>query len=174
VTTASRSRIRASITPSLPVLLLVVLLLGYVSRLPTVVALALGAAGVLVGVALRSAPNSTVREWAIVPVLLVLGALALQAPVAPVPELLAGFGGVAFVLWLTDDPYRPAAGLRRGWVVWTLPGLGVALAWTSTFLLPSTTAPVGVAGGLLVASVLAIAFLVRQPHLFDADVPATI
>ena len=167
-------RYRAALSVSVPVLLLAVLALAYVSRLPTAVALSVGAAAVFASVALRSSRDPTVRAWAILPVLLVLGALAWQAPVAPVPELLAGLGGVAFVLWLTDDPVRPAAGYRRGWIVWTLPGLGVALAWTSTFLLPSTAAPVGVAGGLLVAAVLAIAFLVRQPHLFDSDLPATI
>jgi hypothetical protein len=169
-----RPSFRGRFGASVPLLLVAALALGAVGRLPLVVALPVAAAGVVVGVAMRGSRDLLAREASIVPVLLVLGALALQAPVAPVPGLLAGFAGVAFLVWLTDDPHRPPAGISRGWVEWTLPGVGVALAWSSTLLLPSTAAPVGVAGGLLAASVLALAFLVRQPELFDTDLPATI
>ncbi|MGA9840560.1 MAG: hypothetical protein WBS16_09070, partial [Thermoplasmata archaeon] len=62
----------------------------------------------------------------------------------------------------------------RGAVVWAVPGLAVGVAWASEFLLPSTSAPLGVAGGLLAASLIALAYLVSRPELFDREAAPTI
>ena len=106
--------------------------------------------------------------------ILVLGVLAAETPIAPIPELLVGVVGVVFVAWLVDDPSRPPGAIVRGAVEWTIPGAGVGVAWASSFLLPSTAAPVGVAGGLLAAAIVVLAYLVRRPELFDRAEAATI
>ncbi|HTW39760.1 MAG TPA: hypothetical protein VMF04_02730 [Thermoplasmata archaeon] len=161
-----------------PLLLLVAALaLGFDTPLPGVDKVLLGAlAAIAVAVAtvLRLSRDVLIRDLAPVPVLVILGTLAAETPVAVVPELLAGVAGVVFAAWLLDDPLRPAQGLSRGVLIWGTPAVGVGLAWASATLLPSTSAPVGVAGGLLAAALVILAYLVRRPDLFDRDVPATI
>ena len=100
--------------------------------------------------------------------------MAPKTPIAPIPELLVGMAGVVFVAWLLDDPSRPAAGATRGAVEWAIPALGVGVAWASSFLLPTTAAPIGVAGGMLAAALIVLAYLVRRPELFDRDRASTI
>jgi hypothetical protein len=75
---------------------------------------------------------------------------------------------------LLDDPSRPAGGAVRGAPVWAISALAVGVAWASSFLLPGTAAPLGVAGGLLAASLIALAYLVRRPELFDQALAPTI
>lgn len=165
---------RRLLGPSVPALLLLSLLVAYGSRLPLIPALALATLGVAVGVGLRAARSPTLQNLSAAPVLATLGIFAAVTPIAPVAELLVAASGVAFVAWLTDDPSRPPAGVARGAAVWAIPGLGAGLAWASASLLPSTAAPLGVAGGLLVASVIALAYLVARPELFDRERASTI
>lgn len=162
------------IAPTVPVLVLVVLLLAYGSRLPLGPALLLAALGIAFGVALRAARYPLLRDGAMVPVLVVLGVFAAETPIAPIPELFVGVAGVVFVAWLMDDPSRPPAAVARGAVEWAIPAVGVGVAWTSAFLLPSTAAPVGVAGVLLVSALLLLAYLVRRPDLFERDEAPTL
>jgi hypothetical protein len=163
--------------PTVPALVLVIVVLGFVGHTTTwspLVLVAVGVVGSGAGIGLRASRSSTVRRSAPIPVLAALGFLALETAIAPIPELLVGASGVVFVAWLLDDPSRPPAGVARGAVEWALPGLAVGVAWTSSFLLPATTAPIGVAGALLVGVVVAIAYLVRRPDLFDRAEPTTI
>jgi hypothetical protein len=160
--------------PTVPVLVLAAVAVAYGTALPTGPAFALALLGVGAGVGLRAARESILRELSAVPVLVVLGVLAAATPVSPVPDLLVGAAGVAFVAWLTDDPARPSGGAKRGALVWAVPGLAVGVAWASEFLLPSTAAPLGVAGGLLAASLIILAYLVARPELFDHDGAPTI
>jgi hypothetical protein len=126
----------------------------------------------LVGVALsatvRLVAGGRMRAVAPVPVLVALGVLTATVPLGPIPEILAGAAGVAFLAWLADDPARPAGGVLRGALGWGLPGLAVGLAWVSSFLLPPTAAPVGVAGALLAATIVALTLLFRRPELASA------
>lgn len=165
------------IGPTVPALFLVIVLLGLVG--PSVsgsqpLLIAVGVVGAGVGVGLRASRSSVLREAAPIPVLLGVGFLSVETVVAPIPELLAGITGVVFVAWLMDDPSRPSAGVARGAVEWAVPGLAVAVAWASSFLLPSSSAPIGVAGALLVGVVALVAYLVRRPDLFDQGGPTTI
>ncbi len=165
---------RRAIGPTVPVLAVAVLVLALDSRLPTAVALLLAAAGIASSVVLRAVGRPGFAEAAPVPVLAVLGLLAVETPIAPLPELLVGAAGVVFVAWLSDDPWRPPAGLSRGALGWAVPALGVGIAWASTFLLPSSAASLGVAGGLLAGALLALAYLVSRPDLFGRDEATTI
>jgi hypothetical protein len=165
---------RRVLGPTSPVLVLALLVLAYGSDLPLLPALALAILGSAAGLALRASRSSTLYGLAAAPVLLALGILAATTPIAPLPELLAGAAGVVFIAWLTDDPSRPPAGASRGALVWAIPGLGMGVAWASAFLLPSSAASVGVAGGLLAASLLVLAYVVARPEMFDRDMASTI
>jgi hypothetical protein len=164
-----RAPIARHFGPTVPLLGVAAVALALLSRLPIPWALLLALLGVGAGVGLRATRYSLLREVSVLPVLVALGGLALTAPLLAVPELLVGAAGVVFVAWLADDPARPRGGARRGAIVWAIPGLGVGVAWASAFLLPSTAAPLGVAGGLLAASLIALAYLVARPELFDRD-----
>jgi hypothetical protein len=171
------SRPIAAMLPTVGLLAAVTVALAYDAPLPgpeklllSVVALA----AVALGAALRLSRTGAVRDLAPVPVLVGLGALAAQTPVAIVPDLLGGVAGVAVVLWLLDDPLRPAQGISRAVLVWGAPAAAVGVAWASATLLPTNAAPVGVAGGLLVAALAIVAYLIRRPQLFDREAPTTI
>ena len=155
-----------------PLLAAVALLAAYESYLPIALGLALTVVGVAAGVWLRVAPWPAWRAVFLVPPLLALAVLAVYTPAGPVPILVVGAAGVTFVAWILDDPFRPPAGASRGAIVWAIPALGFGIAWASTFLLPSSATSFGVAGGLVAAALLALAFLVGRPELFDPE-PAT-
>jgi hypothetical protein len=148
--------------------------LALLGRWPTAVGLvvALASVGVAAGLALVADPR--LRGVAPVPVLVGLLALAAGLPTGPAPELLAGVGGVVVLGWVAEDPARPAGGLLRGAIGWGLPGLAVGLAWVSSFLLPSSAAPIGVAGGLLAAVVIALAALFHRPEIVTAEPAPTL
>jgi hypothetical protein len=160
--------------PTVPLLAIALLVLAVDSQLPTVTGLILAAVGLGASVGLRAVPRPAFPEVAPVPALLALAALSVETPIAPLPELLVGAAGVVFVAWLLDDPWRPPAGFWRGALVWAIPAFAVGIAWASTFLLPSSSASIGVAGALLAAALVALAFLVSRPELFSTDEPATI
>jgi hypothetical protein len=165
---------RRVLGPTVPVLVVAVLALALDSRLGSLAALLLTTVGLAASVGLRAIGRPALTELAPVPVLLALGALSVETPIAPLPELLTGASGVVFVAWLLDDPWRPPGGFSRGAVVWAVPAFGVGIAWASTFLLPAYAASLGVAGGLLAAALVALAYLVSHPDLFDRGEATTI
>ncbi|MGA8302480.1 MAG: hypothetical protein WA547_06590 [Thermoplasmata archaeon] len=166
--------LRRGLGPGMILLAVAALAVAYESRWPTLPALLFAALGVAASGGMRIVRPSLLAGVAPIPALLVLGVLATETPIAPVPELLVGAAGVAFVLWLLDDPFRPPAGISRGTVVWGVPALAVGIAWASAFLLPSSAATLGVAGGLVAAALIVFAFLVGRPDLFDRDEASTI
>ncbi|HXY12679.1 MAG TPA: hypothetical protein VEJ85_04195, partial [Thermoplasmata archaeon] len=102
----------------------------------------------------------------------VLVAVVLEAAFAPVgfgTKLLAGLAGVAFLVWLADDPTRPAGGPLRAFPTIAIPSLALGVAWSAALFLPAGTLPIGVAGALLAFAIAAIALLVGRPALFDQE-----
>jgi hypothetical protein len=162
------------LTPTMLLLALAVVALALDSRLPTGTALVVAAAGYALSMGLRATGREAAEEVAPLPVLVALGVLAVETPIAALPELLVGAAGVVFVAWLVDDPSRPPAGLSRGALVWGVPAFAVGIAWASSFLLPSTAASLGVAGALLAGALVTLAYLVSRPDLFYQNEPATI
>jgi hypothetical protein len=148
--------------------------LAAVGRLPLLLGASVAVVAVALSEFLRLSARLRTQDLAPVPVLATLGVLAAAAPIGPVPEVLAGAAGVVVLAWIADDPTRPPRGVLRGAVGWGLPGLAVGLAWASSFLLPGSAAPVGVAGGLLAAAVIALAYLFLRPELADAGPASTI
>lgn len=147
--------------------------LGYLTVLHGFLALGVVWAGVALGIGLRLVPQPRVRPWAPVPVLAALVTGAVSSPLGVVPELVAGGSALAFLVWLVDDPTRPAGGIVRGRVTVLLPAAALGIAWASALLLPSRSASLGVAAGLLVFVIAALAFLIGSPELFDRDTAAT-
>jgi hypothetical protein len=145
-------------------------LFGYVTGLPNASGLIVAVAGVLIGGFLRRSPTPPpIRALAPVPAVLGLTAVAAVSPLGLLPELLAGASGIAILAWLADDPGRPAGGLGRAQLTVGIPAVALGIAWTSALLLPSNSASLGVAVGLLVFVVAAIAFLIGQPTTFDRE-----
>ncbi len=163
---------RPGIAPAL-LLALAAALLAYLGTLP--VLLGVGLALVLSGSggALRALSHRRARAMAPLPALaaLVLGAVA--SPLGLLPELVAGVAGVAFLAWLADDPTRPAGGVGRARTTLLVPSLSLGIAWASALLLPSGSASIGVAAGLLVAALVALALLVARPGVIDREPAAT-
>ncbi len=121
------------------------------------------------GVVLRRFAGAGARPFAPVPILAGLGLAAVVSPLGLVPALAAGAAGLVFLLWLADDPHRPAGGVRRAGAGLLLPALAVAMSWVSALLLPPGSATVGVAAGLLVLAIGAVAFLLARPRGFDRE-----
>ena len=144
-------------------------LLGAISLIPDGAGLAIVAIGVALAVALRISGAPSVSAYAPVPALFALVLVVMFAPVTFAAELLAGFGGLALLVWLADDPARPAGSAVRSLSVVAVPALAVGIAWSSALFLPAGVVPFGVAGGLLALTLAALAFLFATPAVFDRE-----
>jgi hypothetical protein len=149
------------------------LFLGYLTALPHGVGVVVAAVGVGLAVGLRALPWPGARAFAPVPLLIAFGFGAVASPLGVVPELVAGAAGLAFLVWLADDPARFPGGVGRARITILVPALALGIAWTSALLLPSGSAPIGVAAGVLVVAVAVLAYLVARPGLFDREEAAT-
>lgn len=154
-------------------LLLAAGFLGYLSGLPGALGVLLVAVPAAAGIVLRSNIDSPIAGYAPVPALggLVVG--TFLAPLGLVPELAAGAAGLAFLLWLAEDPSRPSGGGVRARRTILVPALTLAIGWSTALLLPSNSASLGVAAALLAGALLALAFLVANPSVFDRGSPST-
>ncbi len=145
-------------------------LFGWTTGFPDGAGAFIAVSGVAIAGALRQPtwfPGG--RPFAPVPGVLGLAAVASFSPLGLVPELLAGASGVALLVWLADDPARPSGGPARAQLTIGVPALALGIAWASALLLPSDSASLGVAVGLLVFVLAAVAYLVGQPRTFDRD-----
>ncbi|HYA70859.1 MAG TPA: hypothetical protein VEH28_05780 [Thermoplasmata archaeon] len=154
---------------SLVLLLVPAALLGYASGAPGGYGIVVAIVGILLAGVLRALSSRTARAIAPLPALAVLVLEAATAPAGFGPELLAGLSGLAFLIWLADDPGRPAGGAVRGLPTVALPALALGIAWSSTLFLPTGAVPLGVGGALLALALAAIAFLIGRPELFDRE-----
>ncbi|HYB79847.1 MAG TPA: hypothetical protein VEG66_08860 [Thermoplasmata archaeon] len=164
---AEPSRLRAVRPVSLAVLALPAVFLGYLSGFPGGAGFVLMVAAVAAAGVLRASRIPHRAAYAPVPVLIGLLLEAVAAPVGFGTEVVVGLAGVAFLVWLADDPARPAGGAVRGLSGVALPALALGIAWSSALFLPSGVVPLGVAGALLALAIAAVAFLVGRPSLLD-------
>jgi len=161
---------RPSIRPaSLGLLAVPAAILGALSAFPDGLGVLVALGAVTVAVVLRSWPNGSFAAWAPVPVVLGLAVATIAAPVGMGVELVAGLSGLAFLVWLADDPHRPTGGAVRGLPTVMVAGLALGIAWTSALFLPGGSVPLGVAGALLAWTLIAVALLVGRPSLFDRE-----
>lgn len=146
-------------------------LLGYLSALPDSLGILAVLGPIVVGFGLRALRSERWRWTAPLPVLAALVWGAFRSPFGLVPELIAGGCGLAFLAWLADDPAREPGGIARAGTTLALPGVALGIAWSSALLLPSSSASLGVAAGLLVFALVALALLVSRPEVFDREAP---
>jgi len=154
---------------SLGVLLVATVVLGFVSGFPDGAGVVLAFSMVVLATGLRVVARRGAYSYAPVPVLSVLVLETATAPVGFGTELLAGLAGLAFLVWLADDPSRPVGGALRGLPEVAAPALALGIAWSSALFLPSGVVPLGVAGALLALALAAIAFLVGWPTVLDRE-----
>jgi hypothetical protein len=159
--------------PTLAAVGFLALVLALYGRLPLAAGVGIALGSTALGAALLFLRSGRAAPFAPVPVLLGLLSLAASTPSGPFTDLLSGVAGVSVLAWCAADPGREG-GAARGILGWGLPALAVGLAWVSSFLLPPSTAPVGVAGGLLAATVIALAALFRRPDLVESGPAPTI
>lgn len=144
------------------VLVLVVGAFGLLGDLPYLVGPLVGIGGVAVSAAWRRYRPTTSVTVAPLPALVALGALAASSPAVPSAELFGGVAALALLLWLADDPSRPAGGGRRAVVALASCALGVGVAWSLALILPRPSGEVGIAGGLLALALLLLAWLLAR------------
>ncbi|MGD0250141.1 MAG: hypothetical protein ABSB97_04560 [Thermoplasmata archaeon] len=169
----SLGRIRRPPAASSALVLVVGGFLGYLTALPHDLGVVVAVVGVGVGIGMREFRSFWARSLAPVPLLLAFGFGVVASPLGVVPELGAGAAGLAFLIWLADDPGRSPGGVERARTTILVPALALGIAWSSALLLPSGSYPLGVAAGLLVFAVAALAYLVSRPGLFDREEAAT-
>jgi hypothetical protein len=143
--------------------------LALLGRWTTELGLGVALASVALAGAIELLGDARYRSVAPVPMIAGFVVLAAGLPLGPGPDLLAAAGGVVLLAWVAEDPARPAGGVLRGAIGWALPGLAVGLAWASSFLLPPSSAPIGIAGGLLAAVVIALAALFHRPEIVTSE-----
>jgi len=143
------------------VALLAMLLFGLVGGLPDLGGPVVAAVGLVGASYLRRSPllGST---YGPVPALLALLAIAVTAPPVPSAALFGGLATLAVLLWLADDPARPAGGGRRATLPLASCGLAVGIAWALVLGVPRLSREVGLAGGLLAAVLLVLAYLLTR------------
>jgi hypothetical protein len=163
------SRVRSIRPVSLALLLGSASYLGFLSGYPRGFGPLLAAVVVLIAAGLRASSRRKLAVWAPVPALAALVIEAVPAPVGLGTELVAGLAGLAFLVWLADDPARPVGGAFRSLPTVAVPALAVGIAWSSALFLPAGAVPLGVAGALLALTLTAVAFLVGRPALFDRE-----
>jgi hypothetical protein len=169
-----RSGLRWNVRPaSTALLVLAGGFLGWLANLPDGLGVVLVVAGIGAGVGLRAARRVALRSFAPVPAVVALAFGAVASPLGLVPELAAGGAGLALLVWLADDPARPVGGIARAHGTILVSALALGIAWSSALLLPSGSASLGVAAGLLVLAAAALAYLVARPELFDREQAAT-
>ena len=161
-----RSRFRPA---SFLLLLGIALFLGYLDGLPLGVGIAVAAVAVGIAAGLRADPSPRISGYAPVPAVVGIALEAVVAPVGLGTEIVAGAAGLALLLWLADDPDRPVGGPVRALPAIALPALALGIAWSSALFLPSGALPLGVAGGLLALTIIAVALLAGRPTLFDRE-----
>jgi len=142
-------------------------LFGLVGGLPGFAGPAVGIGGVVVSSVWRG-QRATRGGWrtafSVAPALLAIAVLALTAPPVDAAELFGGLTGLSFLLWLADDPARASGGGRRAAPTIALAALAVGLAWAISLSLPTGSAEIGVAAGLLTAAILLLAILLGRPQ----------
>jgi len=167
---ASVLNARRSLRPvSLACLFITATYLGFLSGFPNGFGPLVAAVGVAVAAVMRLATPRTVAAYAPFPALVGFGVVAVRAPVGIGTELIAGLTGLAFLVWLADDPSRPVGGAVRSLPTVVVPALALGIAWSSALFLPGSAIPLGVAGGLLALVIAVVAFLVARPTTFDRE-----
>jgi hypothetical protein len=135
---------------------------GFVGGLAEFVGPVVGAAGVVASAVLRRRYGTAAPAASLLPVLAALGVLAAAAAPVTSAELLGGVAALALLLWIADDPSRPAGGGRRALRTIGASAAALGIAFGLFLALPALPSAVGVAGGLLAFVLLFLAVLLER------------
>ncbi|HLM91058.1 MAG TPA: hypothetical protein VK424_03270 [Thermoplasmata archaeon] len=167
------SRFGRAVGPTFALLAAGLLGFALLGTLPLFEGLLVAVAGLGFAAALRQSGWRGLHAYAPVGPLVSLGILAVASTPSAIPALYGGATALAFLLWLSEDPDRLAGGPGRAIGRLLLPGIGLALAWTSSFLLPGGDATVGIAAALLGGVLVLVALFLRAPEILERDATAT-
>jgi hypothetical protein len=168
-----RPSVRSVLGPTFVVLLAGLLGFALFGTLPIVEGIGVALVGLGAAAGVRMSRSPGVRAWAPVGPLLALGILAVAASPAAIPALYGGATALAFLLWVSDDPNRLPGGPQRAAGRLLLPAIGLAIAWSSSFLLPRGVGSIGIAAALLAAVIVLVALLLRAPEFIARDASAS-
>ena len=132
---------------------------GLLGGLPGFLGPVVGVLGVVGSALLRSREPVLGGAVPLLPALVALAVLTGTAPAGPPTDLLAGLIALLLLLWAADDPARPAGGGRRAVPTVAPAFLAVGLAWVLSLALIGQPADIGLAGALLAAALVVLAFL---------------
>ncbi len=135
--------------------------------IPWYLDLAIAVAAVAVATGIRAKAPEPYRSYAVAPVLAVLVLLAFVSVADPLPELFGAGASLAVLVWLTADPREAPGGVGRAGMSLVLVLFVVVIAWASAIALPSRNSLVGLAGGLLVFSIVVLAIFIGRPEFLD-------
>jgi len=135
---------------------------GFVGGLAEFVGPAVGAGGVVASAWLRRRYGLAAPTATLVPAVAALGVLAVSAAPVTSAELLGGLAALALLLWIADDPSRPAGGGRRAFRAIAACAASLGIAFGLFLALPALPPAVGVAGGLLAFVLLFLAVLLER------------
>jgi hypothetical protein len=144
------------------ILAVAVVAFGLVGGLPDLLGPVVAAVGVAGSATWRRQWPGTGETFGSLPALVALAVLGASSPVAPSTELFGAIAALAVLLWLADDPSRPAGGGRRAAAAIGFCGLGVGIAWSLVLILPRPSGRLGIAGGLLALALLLLAWLLAR------------
>jgi hypothetical protein len=129
--------------------------------------LAIAVSAVALATAARAKAPEPYRSYAVGPVLAVLVLLAAVSVADPIPELLGAAASLAVLVWLTADPRAAPGGVGRAGMSLIMVLFVVVIAWASAVALPSRNSLIGLAGGLLVFSLVVLAIFIGRPEFLD-------
>lgn len=165
--------LRRAFGPAFGILVTAAFGLALLTPLPLLVSGSLAVGGATGASLLRAGVPRPLRFLGLVPALVALGTFVTYSRVGTLPELAAGIGGLALLLWCSEDPDRTSRTLGGGFSALAVPAAVLGLALASSLLLPGGVGSLGIAAGLLAVSVAAIALLLGAPGSFDRDPSAT-
>jgi hypothetical protein len=169
----TRAELLRALGPTFLLLLAGLVGFAFLGTLPLLEGIAVALVGLVAGAACRLSPGSIARGVAPIGPLAALGLLALAASPTAVPALYGGATALALLLWLAEDPDRLPGGPGRAVGRLLIPAAGLAIAWTSSFLLPGGVAGIGIAAALLGGVLVLVALLLRAPDLVDRAASAS-
>ncbi|MCI4372901.1 MAG: hypothetical protein L3K02_04590, partial [Thermoplasmata archaeon] len=111
--------------------------LALLTPLPPFVGVGLALGGATIASVLRALLPRGLRYLGLLPALAVLGIFVTDCPPGTIPELIAGVGGLAVLLWCSEDADRYAGSLGRGVAGHAVPRAVQGIAHPSYHLLPS-------------------------------------
>jgi len=148
--------------------------LGLLGNVPYFLGPAVAAVGVLGSFYARRRRPSSRSLAPLVPALLALVVLTATASAEASTELFAGLSGLAFLVWVADEPTRPAGGGRRAAGTIGSVALAVGVVWAIGLGFGGRTEEIGLAGALIATGLIVLVLLavsVSERPLEDDELP---